>query len=449
MSNVQQKLICVFGLGMSGIAAARYLNRINRPFIVVDTRQNPPEKVALQSLENCIATYFGQFSQDILNKSEMIIVSPGISAEIESIVVARENGVEIVGDVEIFARETKRKVIAITGSNGKSTVTDLTHQLLKASGLSAQIGGNFGVPVLDFLPQDQAEIYVLELSRFQLDTTRSLKADVAVVLNISEDHMDRYTSFEAYRQSKLSIYNDASTVICNADDRQTKSELRKDFIEFGLTDNSAKYHLRKDGHSYWLMKGETKVVDTAELSVTGKHNWSNALAAIAIVSELGIELDNAAVTALKTYKGLAHRFQLVASNDGNDWVNDSKATNVGATQAALDGIDTDHYSSVVLIAGGDAKGGDLSPLKKTLQEKVSHLVLIGKDAKLFAALFDDQKVSFASSMYEAVETAKSKLSMQKGKKGLVLLSPACASLDMYKNFVARGEAFIEAVEAVA
>ena len=220
-NNALENLVCVFGLGMSGSAAARYLQRINQAFFVVDTRTNPSGKNEVVNLPNCKASFFGDIPQDILNRSKQIILSPGVSPNIDAIRLARKNNVDIVGDIEIFSQQSKNKIVAITGSNGKSTVTDLTYRMLKAAGINVEIGGNFGVPVLDFLPHDPADIYVLELSSFQLDTTSSLKADIAVVLNVSEDHMERYDSFEDYRKSKLSIFNGAKKRIVNADDKFT------------------------------------------------------------------------------------------------------------------------------------------------------------------------------------------------------------------------------------
>ena len=448
-NNEQQKLIGVFGLGMSGISAARYLQRTGQAFFVVDTRQSPPEKESLSSLDLCRAGYFGDVPQDVLDSASMIIVSPGISPSIEPLKKAEDAGVELVGDVEIFARLSHGRVVAITGSNGKSTVTDLTHRLLKASGSNAKIGGNFGVPVLDFLPQDAADIYVLELSSFQLDTTTSLKAEVAVLLNVSEDHMDRYECFQDYRNSKLHIFNGAKSIVYNKDDLLTYPSNKATASEFSIVETDTPYHLEKEDGFYWLVANNEKLLRTNELSITGKHNWSNVLATLAILNLLNIDADDKVLEALKTYKGLSHRFELVANIDGVDWINDSKATNVGATLAALEGVDENLYSSIILIAGGDAKGGDLSPLRNVLRQKVSHLILIGKDAKLFTPLTSKDKVLFANSMSEAVSLAKNNIRLSKKQRAMVLLSPACASLDMYKNFVARGEAFVEAVEACA
>ncbi|TQV75280.1 UDP-N-acetylmuramoyl-L-alanine--D-glutamate ligase [Aliikangiella marina] len=457
MDKSQQKLVGVFGLGMSGLAAARYLQRTDQQFFVVDTRAKPPGEKELASLNNCFSHYFGDIPQELLNSANMIIVSPGIDSNIAPLNQARKNGVDIVGDVEIFARQTKGKIVAITGSNGKSTVTDLTYQLLKAAGANVAIGGNFGVPVLDFLPLDQADIYVLELSSFQLDTTRSLKAEVATVLNISEDHMDRYTDLTAYQNSKLTIYQGAKKCVVNLDDKQTDyrgDRNRKqdneisNVVEFSLTNHDAKYHTEMVDKRIALLNEEQVIVYADQLKISGAHNLSNALAAIALVKELGFSFCDSMNKCLRNYSGLAHRFELVESANNCVWINDSKATNVGATLAALNGIQPT-VKFVILIAGGDAKGSDLTPLKHVLNTKVNKLILIGKDAKLFAEMVPEDRVYFAKDMPDAVQYASKLVTQQVDSESLVLLSPACASLDMYSSYVARGEAFIDAVRACA
>lgn len=448
MSNLQQKLVGVFGLGMSGLAAARYLQKTNQSFFVVDTRAEPPGKSELENLDLCQGCYFGKTPQSVLNNASMIIVSPGVDSTIEPLKEAKDSGVEIVGDVEIFARETQGKIIAITGSNGKSTVTDLTYQVLKAGGINAAIGGNFGVPVLDFLPADESDVYVLELSSFQLDTTHSLNAEVATVLNVSEDHMDRYSNFEAYRNSKLTIYQGASKKVINLDDANTFCTASESVVAFSLCNEKAKYHAIEENEKLGLTINDSIVVFADELSITGKHNASNVLATLALITELGVNLNESMLTALKNYRGLAHRFEKVLNKDNCVWINDSKATNVGATLAAINGI-SDRVDLLILIAGGDAKGGDLSPLKPALKEKVDHLILLGKDANLLADLVPDEKIYHAKNMDVAVKQAKEFMVNSKHSHAMVLLSPACASLDMFANYMQRGDAFVEAVRACA
>ncbi len=456
----QKKSICIFGLGQSGISAARYLERTQQDFFVVDTRKNPPGQSEVKVMSYCQQSYFGEFPQNELNDALMIIVSPGVSTQLPSLILARQAGVNIIGDVELFVKNTNKKIVAITGSNGKSTVTDLTYRLLVSAGINAKIGGNYGIPVLDYLPDDLADIYVLELSSFQLDTTPSIQADVAVVLNISEDHMDRYASFEDYRQSKLSLVKNAKTIIANADDEAIEVKSDSPVLWFSSKVKKASsnndYAVSRKNNEYVLTGKDQLLVMADELQLSGNHNWSNVLACLAVFEALNIELNEQVIEQLKSYQGLPHRFQLVCRKDNVDWVNDSKATNVGATQAALNSIDHNMYSLIILIAGGDAKESDLQPLEEPLS-KVDHLILMGKDAKQFEALIDSKKVCFVETMQLAVSQAKTFVDNYQQTSGLskdsnkiiILLSPACSSLDMYKNFEVRGQSFIDAVKECA
>ena len=448
----KDKLVCVFGLGKTGLAAARYLQRINQKFVVADTRENPPGIDEIRSLDKCQAMILGDLAdsrwQRSLDKVDTIILSPGVDPRIDAIELAKTQGKKVVSDIEVFANNTKGKIIAITGSNGKSTVTDLTHKLLIASGTNAKIGGNFGIPVLDFLPEDSADVYVLELSSFQLDITESLSADVATVLNITEDHMDRYESFQAYVESKLTIYNQAKSCLANADDKLTIPE-KAEYKTFSLNEESANYHLQAKEDSYWLTINSTPVVDVKNLTVGGRHNWSNALASLGLINELAIKIDEKVLSQLSQYKGLAHRFEKVAHKHNIEWINDSKATNVGATVAAIKSVDQELYSPVILIAGGDAKNADLSELAHPVSENIDHLILFGKDAQAIASQVQGTATDIVKNMQEAVNLAQQIASKKASKKiGLVLLSPACASLDMYANFEARGEDFKHCVEAL-
>ncbi len=457
MNNINQpNLTCVFGLGKTGLAAVRYLERIKQPYVIIDTRQNPPGLSELEKLEYCVDHYFGDVPEniwtDLIKDCEQIILSPGVDPKISIIQQAIGLNIQVVSDIEIFVQNTKGKTIAITGSNGKSTVTDLTHKLLIAAGKNAKIGGNFGIPVLDFLPNDNADYYVLELSSFQLDITQSLNADVATVLNITEDHMDRYESFEDYQKSKLSIYNKAKNCLVNADDPLIKTSNLNQLKQFSVKRNADYCLVEKDQATQLTVNGKT-VLSTNELGIKGKHNWSNALASLGLLNALEIAIDKPVLEALKSYHGLSHRFETVAENKAAIWINDSKATNVGATISAIESIDKNQFEPIVLIAGGESKGADLSPLKPSLESSVDLMVTLGKDASKLAELIDKAKVKLASSMEQAVsfsyEYLKSFNAKQtNAKKGLVLLSPACASLDKYKNFEVRGKHFTDCVEAL-
>jgi UDP-N-acetylmuramoylalanine--D-glutamate ligase len=462
-SNSQLELIAIVGLGQSGLAAARYFERTKQAFFAVDTNLNFSQKAELEALEYCQSCYLGEMPESQLSQASMIILSPGISLKHPGLVKAIEQGVEIMGDIELFARQlllnkSNKKIVAITGSNGKSTVTDLTCKLLNAAGLKAKIGGNFGIPVCDYLPCDDADVYVLELSSFQLETTRSLQADIATVLNVSQDHLDRYDSFEAYQIAKLAIYNGAKKCLVNADDELTYSQgsLNATSEAFSLIKTDCKYYIDPKDHSIYC--DQVKVTNAKELNLSGKHNWANALTSLALLNELNVAITPKVISTLKDYTGLAHRFEKVYSEKNKaglniDWVNDSKATNVGATVAAINSVDFEQYQQLVLIAGGDAKGADLSQLKPCLEQKVEHCILLGKDAERIAALLPQQKCSKVADMNAAVKQAKqltqSYTSINQQKSVMVLLSPACASIDMFSNFKARGQAFIDSIKECA
>ncbi len=446
----------IFGLGQSGLACARYFDRIQQPYSLLDTRQNPPGKKDIQALKYCQQCYFGEFDESILTDCQQLVVSPGISLTTPLVQKAIALNIDVCGDVEIFARVCKKPIVAITGSNGKSTVTDLTDKLINAAGIKSQKGGNIGLPVLDFLPQDSAELYVLELSSFQLDTTDSLSPRVAVLLNLSEDHMDRYSGFEQYCQSKHKVYQQAECRVFNLDDELTHpSTITNKDLAFSLLPpshqqlSSLSYIAPRQSSGYLqcydlVVKGQV-IVSSASLNITGKHNLANALASLNILNYLDIEIDKNVLQALQQYQGLKHRFQLVLRAEHCQWINDSKATNVGATIAALNSLESGSNTQLILIAGGDSKHSELSPLIRPFEDKVSALILLGKDAQLFAELTEKVNSYLVENMHQAVCKAKELID----GPAVILLSPACSSLDMYKNFEVRGDEFIAAVRACA
>jgi len=469
MSNIEQisPTHIILGLGQSGLSCARYFDRIAQSYGVLDTREYPPGREAIESSKFCQMSNFGKLDQTWLNGCKLLVVSPGISPTLPFIKKAKSLGVDVCGDVELFARNCSKPIVAITGSNGKSTVTDLTDRLINATNINCQKGGNIGLPVLDFLPQADADLYVLELSSFQLDTTFTLSPEIAVLLNISEDHMDRYSDFMAYVSSKKQIFSGANRSIYNAEDSLTFPEpIKENDIAFSLNlDSSSKkgttnYLNRVEDGTDIIIDG-SKQLKTSELSITGRHNYANVLASLSILSGLNIEINEQVLSVLKEYQGLKHRFQLVSRSKGCEWINDSKATNVGATVAALNSIEKHGRKNIVLIAGGDSKESDLQPLVEPVIEKVSHLFLLGKDRHKIADLIsysssdifnqvaksnkNDIKIHFVENLKEAVVAASAIVDMN----DIVLLSPACSSLDMFKNFEARGDAFIEAVRQCA
>ncbi|MBD3609309.1 MAG: UDP-N-acetylmuramoyl-L-alanine--D-glutamate ligase [Gammaproteobacteria bacterium] len=433
----------VVGLGKTGLSCTRFLAKRGLQVSVVDSRNTPPGLAELQAEYPEMVIHTGGFDAATMSDSDILVVSPGISIKEPAIQAAHDAGAELVGDVELFARLAKAPVIAITGSNGKSTVTDLLGEMAKASNKRVGVGGNIGTPVLELL-DDKYELYVLELSSFQLETTHSLNAVAGTVLNISADHMDRYDSLDEYAAAKQSIFRGDGVMVINADDTVVAdmAEPGRKIIRFSLHHPvEGDYGLLTQSGENWLAKGAEPLMSVDELKLPGRHNQANALAALALGDAVGLERA-AMLKALQNYAGLSHRTQWVAKINGVDWYNDSKGTNVGATVAAIAGLD----EKLILIAGGEGKGADFSPLKDAVRDKVEAVILIGRDARKIAdVLAECVAVSFADTMEEAVE-----LAAQKATAGMsILLSPACASFDMFDSYGHRGEVFMQAVKRLS
>ena len=440
----------IVGLGTTGMSVARYLSDQNREFAVVDSRQTPPCADELLSLNDSKPAYhFGDFKTPLLTNAQQVIVNPGIAVSTSEIASAKKAGAEVIGDVELFFREIKssKPVIAITGSNGKTTVTTLLDLMAKESGIDVGTGGNIGTPALDLLTKPSTELFVLELSSYQLETTPSLQTLAAVILNLSEDHLDRYdNNIEQYAKAKALIYNNCQHVIYNREDQYstrfaTQSTNNKSICSFGL-DKPAKGHygLQTQEGIKWLAKGDDLLMPVSDIKQVGKHNLANSLAALALGEIAGFKL-SAMLKVLSEFTGMQHRTQWVGKFNQVNFYNDSKGTNVGATLSALSGLS----GKTVLIAGGQGKGADFLPLKSVIVEKARAVVLIGADAeKISAIVHSSIPQSFADSMQEAVQQAYDFADREAGDN--VLLSPACASFDMFENYIQRGQVFIEAVQ---
>lgn len=432
--------ILVVGLGQTGLSVAQYLAAKGLTFKVVDSRIEPPGKNELAALGNKITAQFGEFNPEFFADCDCLVVSPGIAISTPIIKSCAERGAEIIGDIELFIREAKAPIIAITGSNGKSSVTTLVGLMAEAAGWKACAGGNLGTPALDFLKESTPDVYVMELSSFQLETTRSLKAKAAMVLNVSEDHMDRYDSYADYAAAKQVIYHGCEVAVLNRDDALVMAMPHDgQRMSFGLdapkTDDE--YGIQVINGVTWLAKGKKALMATTEMKLPGLHNAANALASLALGEALGLPFD-AMLKAIKDFKGLAHRTQWVRERNGVNYYDDSKGTNVGATLAALAGMP----NKTVLIAGGQGKGADFSPLGEVLERKARALILIGEDRLKIAAVAEGKcPYVFASSMPEAVQKAADLAHVGDN----VLLSPACASFDMFKNYGHRGDMFVQAV----
>ncbi len=453
--HLHNKRVLVLGLGETGLSALRWLDTQGAILSVADSRENPPNMDALARSMPQVAIHTGAFKTKVLLQAEVIVISPGVALSEPAVQVAIQAGISVVGDVELFAqwRNKHAKVIGITGSNGKTTVTTLVGEICKAAGLKTIVAGNIGLPVLETFNMETPDVYVLELSSFQLETTSSLMLDAATVLNISEDHMDRYSTVVDYAAAKARMLKHAKVVVLNRDDVISFGLANANTVTFGL---DAAPTIRDFGliecqdegkaESY-LSSGQRKICKVSGLKIAGQHNVANALAASALCCAIGIEKSTLAL-ALQAFKGLPHRVEWVAEIDGIDYYDDSKGTNVGATCAAILGMTKNDRGynqpqKVVLIAGGDGKGQDFSPLAPAVQTNSRAVVLIGRDATLIESVLLQTKVPLyhAADLPEAVNIAK-----KLAKTGdAVLLSPACASFDMFKNYVHRAEVFVTAV----
>lgn len=437
LNEIKNKQVTVLGLGVTGLGIVRFLLSQGLTPNVVDSRQSPPGCDWLQQHALHLNTHFGDLTTAKLDSADMIIISPGLSLTLPAVAQAMQAGVEVIGDIELFARLTDKPVVAVTGSNGKSTVVTLAYQVLKSAGYKVGLGGNIGTAALDLL-SDGFDVYVLELSSFQLDTTRSLKSISATVLNVSEDHLDRYVSYQAYIESKQTIYANTALAVVNSSDAATHSQVMPQ-LSFGI-DNGDYSLMSHQGVQYFSYQN-TPLLPVSSLAVVGRHNQLNALAVMALLSPFDITVEQYA-QAFGEFTGLPHRCQFVAEQAGVTYFNDSKATNVGATIAAIESL-ADQAKQLIVIAGGDAKGADLDSLKPYLQQQVKALICFGKDAKALVALTD--KGHLTNNMEQAVALAK-----QLATAGdIVLLAPACASIDMYNNYMQRGDHFSQCVLAEA
>jgi UDP-N-acetylmuramoylalanine--D-glutamate ligase len=427
----------VIGLGLTGYSAACYLLRNGYQCSIQDDRQQPPYLEKLRAEFPDANVLLQPLSESLAEQADCWIVSPGLSIRQPLVKKVAESGVRIIGDIELFAEAVDKPVLAITGSNGKTTVTTLVGEMIAADGKNVAVGGNIGVPALDLLQPD-VDCYVLELSSFQLETTESLQPLAATVLNVSEDHMDRYDNLSDYQQSKKKIYRHAQHVISNADDALTSDSATD--IQFSLQRSDVDFHIIQQPQSMLAVKGEGWV-NTSELKLKGRHNWANCLVAMALARAAGVSRQ-AIVNTLKQFPGLPHRSQWVAEINGVKWINDSKGTNPGATLAAIQGID----EPVILLAGGQAKGANMEPLCEVMKKQVRCVLLFGQDAqKIEQALQGCTHIERVDNLSAAVTRAQ-----QIAQHGdVVLLSPACASFDQFKGYADRGEQFTQLVRALS
>lgn len=444
MARGQEKRALVVGLGLTGLSCARYLVRLGYEVTAVDTRAQPPKLDALRQELPQVSVQTGTLAPALFEVPGLLVVSPGLSVNEPLIAHAVAGGARPIGDIELFAQAARAPVLAITGANGKSTVTAMVGEMCRAGGLKTAVGGNIGVPALELLEAETPQVYVLELSSFQLETTWSLDAHAAAVLNLTPDHMDRYGSMDAYASAKARIFRGHGAMVLNADDalvaRMATPGRRVLRFALGAPAGDDDYGVVQRADGEWLARGTRPLMPAAEVPLAGRHNLANTLAAMALAQTMGVSDDDCR-TAVRNFKGLRHRTELVAERDGVRWYDDSKGTNVGATIAALNGMST----PVVLIAGGDGKGQDFSELRTAVAGHARAVVLIGRDApQIERALGSVVRVRHAPDMRAAVIEAK-----QLAQNGdVVLLSPACASFDMFRNYEHRGDVFRAAVQEV-
>lgn len=429
--------VLIVGAGDTGVSAARFFSDQGFEFAVVDSRDKPPMLAHLQAMLPDIAVFTGGFDEAAFNVATHLVISPGVSLQERSVVRATARGIKIVGDIDLMASCVTAPIVAITGSNGKSTVTTMLGDMARAAGKRVAVGGNLGRPALDLL-RSEADLYVLELSSFQLERTSRLNAAAATVLNISPDHLDRHGDLAGYVREKQKIFNGDGVMVLNVDDPLVRPMAVAGRAVMTFSVNSqADFHLGSvDGDACLLHHGK-RLLALRELPLEGRHNAANALAALALGTAVGLD-EAAMIAALKQFRGLAHRMQPVAERNGVVWIDDSKATNVGACAAALQG----YRDKVVLIAGGDAKGADMHELAPVIAAKAKGLILMGKDAVLI-----EQAVGGSVPVYHADDVAAAvKIAANITHPGdTVLLSPACASLDQYRSYKERGEKFAAAV----
>jgi UDP-N-acetylmuramoylalanine--D-glutamate ligase len=439
----------VVGLGRTGLSCARYLRERGWQLAVTDTRAEPPQLAALRALDPQIPVRLGMLDQQLLDDALCVVVSPGVSLEDPFFAEARRRGLEVVGDIELFARAVDAPVVGITGTNGKSTVTTLVGRMAARAGVRMRVGGNLGEPALDLLAAahragEAVGLYVLELSSFQLEATHSLDLAAAAVLNVSPDHLDRYASVAAYAEAKARIFARCDTAVINLDDPlvAVMPSPGQRVLSFSLRATiGADYAVAMRDGSAWLTRRDELLLPVSAMRIRGLHNAANALAALALGEALSLPLP-AMLAELEAFTGLPHRTQWVAEVAGVTYIDDSKGTNVGATIAAVAGME----GPLVIIAGGDGKNQDFAPLAAAFRGKVRHTVLIGRDGRLVgAALRGHCSTEYCASLEEAVRAAAA--AAHEGDT--VLLSPACASLDMFRDYTHRGAVFAQAVKELA
>ena len=423
----------ILGMGLTGLSVARFFSSNNVDYRIADSRLSPPmQDICIKEnlLSDC---HLGEWKESLLDNITEIVISPGI-AETESIVGwARLQKIPVISDIELFGRYTKAPIVGITGSNGKSTVTQLLGEMSIGSGKNAVICGNIGKPVMESL-SDEAELYVVELSSYQLDYTNSLNLLTGVVTNITPDHLDRYPDYDIYIASKLNLYEYCQYSVVNLNEPLVKGVEGDSSYAIEEVTQSCEFSAKKVDGVFTLYQGEDILMTSNDLMIVGRHNVENVLAALTLGHQVGLSVEEM-IQVAKSFTGLPHRLEWVANLSGVDYFNNSKSTNAISTITAIEAL-SDRYKSIVLIAGGIAKKEDYSKLFQLISEKINAVILIGESATLFSQQINGCPVSIVESMKQAVISSKAI-----AKEGAILLSPGCASFDMFVDFNERGEVF--------
>lgn len=452
MQALKDKKYMIVGAGLTGLSVARWCVRNGYDFDLCDTRTGLANAENIRNEFSTASLFLGELDVHRLIRYEQLVVSPGIALSTPAIAEAKELGVQVTGDIQIFAERCTQPIVAITGSNGKTTVATLVGELLAAAGKTVAVGGNIGVPALD-LPQ--ADLYVLELSSFQLETTPNLNAAVAVILNISADHMDRYNDLNAYIAAKQQVFNGCKNIVFNRDDQATKAVTKETAAAKPSTSSAAVAFtanepnkgefgvINKHGKE-WIAYGDTTLLATDELKLKGRHNILNAVAALALVQALDIDI-NSTLKVLKEFPGLPYRCQWLGIKDGITFYNDSKGTNVGATLAAIEGVAKGIKGQVWLLLGGVGKGQDFSPLAKVCSQYVAEVQVYGEASKEIIAAISDSCDNFE---HDTLQNAFNRARLLANEGDVILFSPACASFDQFEDYMARGAYFTSLVEAI-
>jgi len=441
IARLKQQSVLILGAGLSGLSCLEFLYAQNVVCALNDSRENAVEHKKFVQKYPDVRLSLGAWDKELIANADVVIISPGIDPNTPELAETLQQHNNVIGDIELFCQMVNAPIVAVTGSNGKSTVVSALAHVGQALGHKVVLGGNVGLPILSQMADD-VDCYILELSSFQLETVNSLKARAAAVLNVSDDHLDRHQTIENYAEVKRRIYQNCELAITNASDPLTAVDSTQRQVSFGGVNSGAEYAIAQFDHEFKLVVNGKPVALLSELPLAGIHNGLNYLAVLALGNAIGWQSSEITLH-LKTFNGLAHRCQVVATDDGVIWINDSKATNVGATVAAIEGIGPtiSDEKKLIVIAGGDGKGADFSPLKGIFQQYVSQLIVLGKDASLIAPLATS--AVRVETLEQAVELAKEIVI----PGDVVLLSPACASIDMFTNFAERGERFAAAASS--